>query len=115
MKSMLQPLTVPASTRRMPRRVVTGEHVWVYWRCDGRDDVARVRDLSVGGMFLETKQPKRIGASTNLHFLVQEGAIRAEATVLHAKQGHGMGLRFTAVREEDRTKLISLMARLRVV
>ena len=99
----------------MPRRVVTGEHVWVYWRCDGRDDVARVRNLSVGGMFLETKQPKRIGPSTNLHFLVQEGAIRAEATVLHAKQGQGMGLRFTAVREEDRTKLISLMARLRVV
>jgi hypothetical protein len=115
MKRMLQPLTVPASTRRMPRRVVTGEHVWVYWRCDGRDDVARVRNLSVGGMFLETKQPKRIGASTNLHFLVQEGMIRAEATVLHARQGQGMGLRFTAVREEDRRNLISLMARLRVV
>ncbi len=64
----------------------------------------------------ETKcKPKRIGASTNLHFLVQEGAIRAEATVLHSKQGQGMGLRFTAVREEDRTKLISMMARLRVV
>jgi len=99
----------------MPRRVVSAEHVWVYWRCDGRDDVARVRNLSVGGIFLETTQPKRIGASTTLHFLVQEGTIRAEATVLHAKEGQGMGLRFTAVREEDRTKLISLMARLRVV
>ena len=52
---------------------------------------------------------------TNLHFLVQEGAIRADATVRHAKEGQGMGLKFTAVREEDRKNLISLMARLRAV
>jgi hypothetical protein len=114
MKRMLQPLTAPASTRRMPRRVVSAEHVWVYWRCDGRDDVARVRNLSVGGIFLETPQPRRVGASTNLHFLVQEGTIRAEATVQHAKQGQGLGLKFTAVRDEDRKNLISLMARLRL-
>ena len=99
----------------MPRRVVAAEHVWVYWRCDGRDDVARVRNLSVGGIFLETQTAKRIGASTNLHFLVQEGTIRAEATVQHAREGQGLGLKFTAVREEDRKNLISLMARLRVV
>jgi PilZ domain len=99
----------------MPRRIVAAEHVWVYWRCDGRDDVARVRNLSIGGIFLETQRPKRIGASTNLHFLVQEGTIRAEATVQHARVGQGMGLKFTAVREEDRKNLISLMARLRVV
>jgi hypothetical protein len=114
MKHTLFPLTAPASTKRMPRRVVSTEHVWVYWRCDGRDDVARVRNLSVGGIFIETKQPKRIGASTNLHFLVQEGTIRADATVQHAKAGQGMGLKFTAVREEDRKALISLMTRLRV-
>ncbi len=115
MRRVLEPLTMPASTRRTPRRSVASEHVWVYWRCEGRDDVARVRNLSVGGIFIETNQTKRVGSSTNLHFLVQEGAIRAEATVQHAKGGQGMGLRFTAVREEDRNNLISLMSRLRVV
>jgi hypothetical protein len=115
MRRALEPLTIPASTRRMPRRSVATEHVWVYWRCDGRDDVARVRNLSVGGMFIETKQTKRVGSNTNLHFLVQEGAIRAEATVQHAKGGQGLGLKFTAVRDEDRKNLISLMSRLRVV
>jgi hypothetical protein len=112
MKSILQPIT--ATSRRLARRVVTSQHVWVYWRCDGRDDVARVRDLSVGGVFIETLQPKKIGAKTNLHFLVQEGTIRADATVRHAK-GYGMGLKFTAVREEDRKNLVSLMARLRLI
>jgi hypothetical protein len=115
MKSILQPLTVSASSRRVGRRVVNPPHVWVYWRCDGRDDIARVRDLSVGGVFIETRQPKKIGAITNLHFLVQEGTIRADATVRHAKEGQGMGLKFTAVREEDRKNLVSLMARLRAV
>jgi hypothetical protein len=71
--------------------------------------------MSVGGVFIETRSPKKIGAITNLHFLVQEGAIRADATVRHAKEGQGMGLKFTAVREEDRKNLISLMARLRAV
>ena len=46
---------------------------------------------------------------------VQEGTIRADATVRHAKEGQGMGLKFTAVREEDRKNLVSLMARLRAV
>ena len=115
MKSILHPLTVSVSTKRIGRRVQNPPHVWVYFRCDGRDDIARVRDLSVGGAFIETRQPKKIGAKTSLHFLVQEGTIRADATVRHAREGQGMGLKFTAVREEDRKNLVSLMARLRAV
>jgi hypothetical protein len=107
----LQTLTSPS--RRLSTRVESPQHVWVFWRCDGRDDVARVHDLSVGGAFIETPKPKDIGTATNLHFLVQEGQIRADATVRHADDGRGMGLKFTAVREEDRPKLIALMSRLR--
>ncbi len=115
MRSILHPLTVSISTKRIARRVLNPPHVWVYFRCDGRDDIARVRDLSVGGAFIETKKPKRIGAITNLHFLVQDGTIRADATVRHSREGQGMGLKFTAVREEDRKNLISLVSRLRAV
>ena len=113
MNRVLVPITAPS--RRLTRRVPTPQHVWVYFRCDGRDDIARVRDLSVGGVFIETRKPKNIGVVTSLHFLVQEGMIRADATVRHAKDGQGMGLKFTAVREEDRKNLISLMSRLRTV
>jgi PilZ domain len=107
----LLPRTSPS--RRLSTRVETPQHVWVYWRCDGLDDVARVRDLSVGGVFIETRRPKDVGVITNLHFLVQEGQIRADAAVKHADQGHGMGLKFTAVREEDRQHLMALVSRLR--
>lgn len=87
--------------------------VWVYWRCDGRDDIAPVRDVSVGGVFIETPKPRDVGIATNLHFLCQEGQIRADATVRHADTGRGLGLKFTAVLEEDRPHLMALMSRLR--
>jgi hypothetical protein len=54
-----------------------------------------------------------VGAKTNVHFLVEEGQIRAEAVVRHVKPGRGLGLQFTAVREEDRQRLAGLMKRLR--
>ena len=54
-----------------------------------------------------------MGARTSLHFLVEEGQIRAEAVVRHVKPGRGLGLEFTAVREEDRGRLADLMKRLR--
>jgi hypothetical protein len=54
-----------------------------------------------------------VGAKTDLHFLVEEGPIRAEAIVRHVKPGRGLGLEFITVREEDRRRLAGLMKRLR--
>jgi hypothetical protein len=48
-----------------------------------------------------------------LHFLVDEGQIRAEAAVQHAAPGKGLGLRFTAVHQQDRPQLAALLTRLR--
>ena len=66
----------------------------------------------MGGLFIETEDPKTAGTLTRLHFLVQEGQIRADAVVRHAKSGIGLGLRFTALSEQDRPKLAALLARL---
>jgi len=54
-----------------------------------------------------------VGAKTKVHFLVEEGQIRAEAVVRRVEPGRGLGLQFTAVREEDRPRLAGLMKRLR--
>jgi len=54
-----------------------------------------------------------VGAKSNLHFLVEEGQIRAEAIVRRIEPGRGLGLKFTAVRDEDRRRLADLMKRLR--
>jgi hypothetical protein len=99
--------------RRISSRVESKNDVWVYWEGSGDRDLSRVKDLSIGGLFIETPRPKRIGSTTNLHFLVQEGQIRADAVVRHVKPGDGLGLKFTTVNEKDRHNLAALMRRLR--
>ncbi len=100
-------------SRRFSSRVATPGDVYVYWSSVGYDDTSRVRDLSSGGLFVQTRKTKSVGAKTNVHFLVEEGPIRAEAVVRHVKPGRGLGLQFTAVHEEDRPRLAGLMKRLR--
>lgn len=54
-----------------------------------------------------------MGTKTRLDFLVQEGQIRAEAVVRHIQPGNGLGLKFTAVTEQDSPRLAALLTRLR--
>ena len=108
---MVQQLSSPS--RRLNSRVETGKSVWVYWECIGGRDLSGVKNLSVGGLFLETPKIRRLGTTTKLHFLVPEGHIRAEAEVRHVKPGRGWGLKFKAVSEKDRPNLAALMRRLR--
>jgi PilZ domain-containing protein len=67
----------------------------------------------MGGLFIETPQPRPLGTLTRLDFLVEEGQIRADAIVRHAKAGDGLGLKFTALSEQDRPRLAALITRLR--
>ena len=100
------------SRRRYPR-IEKPHGVWVYWNCKGREDTSRVQDLSTGGLFVETEEVRDVDATIRLDFLVQEGQIRAKAVVRHVKPGGGLGLRFTALAEEDGPRLTALLARLR--
>jgi len=103
----------PTYSRRMTSRIETMGDVWVYWRCQGRDDVSRVCDLSVGGLFLSTPVPPPLDAKAELEFLVQEGQIRLEAVVRHFVQGGGLGLKFTAIADKDCPRLVALLSRTR--
>jgi PilZ domain len=93
--------------------VETHGNVWVDWRCGGREDISRVRNLSLGGLFIETAESRGAGSTVKLEFLVQEGQIRADAVVRRAEPGRGLGMKFTAVREEDRPRLEALISKLR--
>ena len=107
----MRPVTSPS--RRFTSRVHTPGDVWVCWKCPGREDVSQVRNMSMGGLFIETPQARPSGTVTRLDFLVAEGQIRADAVVRHARPGAGMGLKFTALSEQDRPKLAALIIRLR--
>jgi len=103
----------PSYSRRHTSRVETPDGVWVYWRCNGIDDVSRVRDLGVGGLYVATQSLRPLGIKAKLDLLVQEGQIRAEAVVRHVEPGRGLGMEFTAVAELDCAHLAALMTRVR--
>lgn len=76
------------------------------------EDTSRVADLSVGGVFIETQKSCPLDATVELHFLVEDGTIRATATVRYIKTGLGLGLKFKAVRGEDQERFASMVKRL---
>ena len=100
-------------SRRRTSRVQAAAEVWVYWECNHRHDVSRVRNVGMGGLFLETPHRYPRGLMARLHFLVGEGQIRAEAAVRHTMPGKGLGMRFTAVHQQDRAQLAALLTRVR--
>lgn len=71
--------------------------------------------MSLGGLFVETSQSRRVGSTVKLDFLVQEGQIRADAVVRRVEPSNGLGLKFTAVTDEDCLPLAALMNRLRQI
>jgi hypothetical protein len=105
-------VTTGPSRRRISRISVTHD-LWVYWESHSGRDISKVRDLSPSGLFLETRARKREGEMLNLHFLVQEGQIRAEAVVRHAISGRGLGMKISSVPTQDAPHLIRLISRLR--
>ena len=69
--------------------------------------------MSLGGLFLETPLLRAVGSTTKVDFLVGEGQIRTDAVVRHVIPGQGLGMKFTAITEQDRLKFAALLRRLR--
>lgn len=103
--------TAHQASRRVTSRIKTPDGVWVIWTCAGRDETSRVRDLSLGGLFIETPYPRAIGAEALIDFLFSEGQIRAKAVVRHVEASCGLGLEFTAINDNDRQCMINLLNR----
>jgi hypothetical protein len=107
----MHPIASPS--RRMNSRVEASGEVWVYWQCGAIEDISPVLDMSIGGLFIQTPKPRAENVLARLNFLVPEGQIRADAVVRHARPGIGLGLKFTALSEQDRPQLAALLMRLR--
>ncbi|HXA56783.1 MAG TPA: PilZ domain-containing protein [Candidatus Acidoferrum sp.] len=97
--------------RRTPR-VETAKGLWVAWRTDGSPSVCRVRDLSLGGVFIATRTPLGQGSAIKLLFSLPEGEMRIEGTVRYSNKNQGMGVEFTQMAAADRARLRELIRRL---
>ena len=100
-------------SRRRSSRIPAIDDVWIYWESHPYRDVSKIRDLSPGGLFLETRARKKEGEVVRLHFLVQEGQIRAEAVVRHVIDGRGLGMKIESLSSQDAPQLRRLLSRLR--
>jgi hypothetical protein len=100
-------------SRRLASRTAPPLDLWVYWHSKRHGDLSRVHDLSIGGLLIETPEAIPVGETIELNFLAQEGHIRAKAVVRHLEPGFGLGLKFTAIRVEDRPRLTALLTRIR--
>ncbi len=105
------PVNHTKSNRRYPR-IPTPKGVWVSWQIDGKQNVSRVRDLNIGGLFIDTTTPPPVGSSVTLLFSVPEGEIRSSAIVKNITPGEGMGVQFVAMTQEHAVRLQTLFSRL---
>ena len=105
------PVNHTKSNRRYPR-IPTPKGVWVSWQIDGKQNVSRVRDLNIGGLFIDTATPPALGSSITLLFSVPEGEIRSSAIVRNITPGEGMGVQFVAMTQEHAVRLQTLFSRL---
>jgi hypothetical protein len=105
---------VPESSNKNDRRftrIATPKGVWVAWQDGARQEVSRVQDLNIGGLFVTTDHPSALGTSISILLAVQEGEIRARAVVRNLS-ARGMGVEFVELREQDSARLQRLIARL---
>jgi hypothetical protein len=97
---------------RRHQRVPTPKGVWVAWQVDKQQNVSRVRDLNVGGLFIATPSPLPLGTTLGVLLSVPEGEIRSRATVRNLIPGEGMGVEFTEISQQDQSRLERLVNRL---
>jgi len=99
--------------RRSPRTEVS-KGIWVSWQTAGANagNVSRVRDLSIGGVFVSTEAPAPVGTAVKLLFALPEGEVRVEGIVRYADSKKGMGVEFTRMGTGDRARFRELLRRL---
>jgi c-di-GMP-binding flagellar brake protein YcgR len=70
------------------------------------------RDLSVGGMFIETKVPCEVGTPIDLRFHLNDDTpiVIASALVRYVIPNMGMGVQFTEMEWEDRNRIKQFVA-----
>lgn len=100
-----------SKTDRRYSRIATPKGVWVAWQEGARQEVSRVQDLNIGGLFVATENPSAVGKIITILLSVSEGEIRGRAAVRNVTS-KGMGIEFVDLREQDLARLHMLIARL---
>jgi hypothetical protein len=106
-------MTQPRSKEnRRTARIAVEKGVWVAWTASGPRHVSRVRDLSLGGVFISTTVQVPIGTTVEMLFALPEGETRVDGIVRYMDAKNGIGVEFTRMGAGDRGRLQELLRRL---
>jgi hypothetical protein len=103
--------TVFSKPRRYPR-ASPAQPSLVAWRSPTRNNISRFTSLGLGGMFIHETNPPPSGALLQLIIETPSGQVRARATVCTAESGRGMGVQFTQMGPEERSRLAYMIKKL---
>ncbi len=79
---------------------------------DGADDtaIASTKDISVGGLYMNTRRELPEGGLLTLRLPFAEGDVIVNAEVVYSNPGHGVGVRFHGLLERDRARMERALA-----
>lgn len=80
-------------------------------RCWGDGFRGRLRILSEGGMFIDTIHPRPDGTEMEVNIEVEGEPIRVRCISRDHDPGYGMGLEFLGLRDDERGRILELIAR----
>lgn len=95
-------MTEGKDNRDFERRSFLAE---IRYICNSPELTARISDISVGGLFVDTVNPLDLGAVMKFRLTLPEGAggreIEGEGKVTWRQETVGMGIQFTRMRRDD--------------
>ncbi len=98
--------------RRDPRHLAAAE---ITYENRGVDFEGRIGDISAGGFYIDTLHPLPEGSVIRFQFVppgAEEGeVISGEGVVAWTQKMLGMGIRITAMPEEDRKRLTDFLSK----
>jgi len=95
--------------KRRYARAFPPRPILVAWRSPTRNSIARISCVGLGGLYVHEHEPPPLGSVIQLLFETPNGQVRARATVRTAQPGHGMGLEFVQMRQEERARLARMV------
>jgi hypothetical protein len=102
----------PQSKSRRYPRIALPKGMAVAWQARSERVVSPVRTLGLGGLFISTPKSPAVGEMVKLFFHLSNKDVRVVALVRDSQPGIGMGMEFTAMSPDDRTRLQQLLKRL---
>jgi len=102
----------PGVDRRSVPRYLCDRGVQVWKQGDLVSVYGKLRDLSLGGCYVETAQALPVQTQVRLAMSLFGMNVRAVGVVRASTDGKGMGIEFTSVRPEDVSRLHAVVGRL---